>query len=98
MIDFRLGDETQNRVLACHHESADMLCPEPVCPPLDAGVGSYRGDLVSLPPQNAFDGHGLLQSCGGLTPCLTSPRSCEHAMVSVLLLRAASAYHIGGTQ
>jgi hypothetical protein len=57
------GNETKNRVLSHHHESANILCAEPVCRPLDAGFRSYCRDVSALPPQNAFDGHRPLPSC-----------------------------------
>src|SRR3954469_15755202 len=55
-------NETKNCVLTRHHESANVLCAEPVCGPLDAGFRSYCCDVGALPPQNAFDGHSLLPS------------------------------------
>src|SRR6476660_1809562 len=66
MNDFTFGNETNNCVLTRHHESADILCAEPVCRPLDAGIRSYCRDVGTLPLQNAFDGHRLLPSCGWL--------------------------------
>src|SRR4029453_3364890 len=64
MNHFTFGNETKNCVLTRHHESANILCAEPVCRPLDAGFRSYCCDVGALPPQNAFDGHSLLPSCG----------------------------------
>src|SRR5271169_513401 len=64
MNDFTFGNETKNCVLTRHHESTNILCAEPVCRPLDAGFRSYCCDVGALPPQNAFDGHSLLSSCG----------------------------------
>src|SRR3954447_788760 len=72
MNDFTFGNETKNCVLARHHESANILCAEPVCRPLDGGFRSYCCDVGALSPQNAFDGHGLLRSCG-LAAYLISP-------------------------
>src|SRR6478736_653543 len=64
MNDFTFGNETKNCVPTCHHESANILCAEPVRRSLDAGFRSYCCDVGALPPQNAFDGHSLLPSCG----------------------------------
>src|SRR5258705_7991734 len=72
MNDFAFGNETKNCVLTRHHERANILCAEPVCRPLDAGFRSYCCDVGALPPQNAFDGHSLLPSCG-LAAYLISP-------------------------
>src|SRR5262249_14220355 len=71
MNDFAFGEETKNCILACNYESANILCAEPVCRPLDAGFRSYGRDAAALPPQNAFDGHILLPSCG-LAACLAN--------------------------
>src|SRR3954447_24822585 len=92
MNDFTFGNEAQNCVLARHYESPNILCAEPVCRPLDAGFRSYCCDVGSLPPQNAFDGHGLLPSCCGLAACLIPPPAIGgHAMESVLLQRGTLA-------
>src|SRR3954449_392625 len=64
MNDFTFGNETKNCVLTRHHESANVLCAEPVRRPLDAGFRTYCCDVGALLPQNAFDGHSLLPSCG----------------------------------
>src|SRR6266404_483612 len=64
MNDFTFGNETKNFVPTRHHESANILCAEPVRRSLDAGFWSYCCDVGALPPQNAFDGHSLLPSCG----------------------------------
>src|SRR6185436_13588411 len=86
MNDLTFGNETNNCVLTRHHESADILCAEPVCRPLDAGIRSYCRDVGTLPLQNAFDSHRLLPSCGWLPAAhLLSPRKWGHAMESVLL-------------
>src|SRR6516225_3423465 len=61
---FAFGNETKNCVLTRHYESANILCAEPVCRPLDAGFRSYCCDVSALAPQNAFDGHSILPSCG----------------------------------
>src|SRR5271154_4453312 len=62
--DFTFRNETKNYVPTRHHESADILCAEPARRSLDAGFRSYCRDVGALPPQNAFDGHSLLPSCG----------------------------------
>jgi hypothetical protein len=73
MNDFTFGNETKNCVLTRHHESANILCAEPVRRPLDAGFRTYCCDLGAFPPQNALDGHRLLPSCG-LAACLIDLR------------------------
>ena len=40
MNDFTFGNETKNCVLTRHHESANILCAEPVRRSLDAGSGA----------------------------------------------------------
>src|SRR6185312_17543781 len=60
MNDFAFGNETKNCVLTRHYESTNILCTEPVCRPLDAGLRSYCCDVGALAPQNAFDAHSLL--------------------------------------
>src|SRR6266480_5253829 len=90
MNDFTFGNETENCVLTRHHEGANILCAEPVGRPLDAGFRSYCRDVGALPPQNAFDGHSLLPSCG-LAPYLISPPG-GHAMEPVLVYEGH--YHI----
>src|SRR5437660_787781 len=62
--NFTFGHQTENGVPPRHHESADILGEEPVRSTFDAGFRSYCGDLATLPPQNAVDGHGVLPSCG----------------------------------
>jgi hypothetical protein len=42
--DFTFGDETKNRLPACHHQSAINPRAQPVCGPLNAGV---RGSIVA---------------------------------------------------
>src|SRR6516165_4774372 len=60
--DFTFGNETKNCFPIRHHESANLLCTEPVRCSLDAGFWCYGCDVGALPPQNAFDGHSLLPS------------------------------------
>src|SRR3954451_11740415 len=88
MNDFTFGNETKNCVLSRHHESANILCAEPVCRPLDAGFRSYCCDVGALPPQNAFDSHSLLHR--GLAAYLISPHSWGHAIESVFSTRIIS--------
>src|SRR3954447_5390486 len=95
MNDFTFGNETKNCVVTRHYESANILCAKPVCRPLDAGFRSYCCDVGTLPPQNAFDGHSLLPSCG--LAAYLAPAIGGHAMESVLL-PGALAYHIGRKQ
>src|SRR5262249_38989150 len=52
------------------------------CRRLDAGLGSYCCDVGPLPPQNAFDGHSLLPSCG-----LTASRGATSLVYSRKLYR-----------
>src|ERR1700747_371345 len=89
MNDFTFGNETKNCVPTRHHESANMLGAEPVRRSLDAGFRSYCCDVGALPPQNAFDGHSLLPSCGLAAyliawQCL-APAIEGHTMEAVLL-------------
>src|SRR6185437_9609224 len=58
------GNQTQNCVLTHHHERANVPCAEPVCRPLDAGIRIDGRDVGALSPQNSFDGHEFLPSCG----------------------------------
>src|SRR5262249_21392693 len=60
--DLAFGNETENCVLTCHYEGANVLCAEPVRRPLDADVRRYCCDVGALPLPNAFDGHSLLPS------------------------------------
>src|SRR6266403_5834980 len=97
MNDFTFGNETKNCVLTRHHESANILCAEPVCRPLDAGFRSYCCDAGALPPQNAFDGHSLLPS-SSLAADLISPPQLGGMPGTRCPLRGALAYHIGRKQ
>src|SRR5260370_8704486 len=74
MNDSRFGKETKNCFVTRHHESANILCAEPVCRPLDAGFRSYCCDAGALPPQNAFDGHSLLPSCSLAADLISPPQ------------------------
>src|SRR5258706_10261681 len=97
MNDFTFGNEPKNCVLTRHHEGANILCAEPVRRPLDAGFRTYCCDVGALLPQNAFDGHSLLPSCGlaaylidlrgsaGLAPAIGG-----HAMEAVPSTRSIS--------
>jgi len=64
MNDLTFGNQTKNCVPTRHHERANVLGEEPVRRALDAGFRSYCGDVGTLPPQNVFDGHRVLPSCG----------------------------------
>src|SRR5262245_64465538 len=57
--DFTFGDETKNFIPTRHHESADILCAQPVRRTLDASFRTYCCNVGALPPQDAFDGHSL---------------------------------------
>ena len=46
MNDFTFGNETKNCVLTRHHESANILCAEPVCRPLMLASGAIVATLV----------------------------------------------------
>src|SRR6201987_3988046 len=64
MNDFTFCNEAKHRIFTRHHESANILCAEPVRRSLRAGFRSYCCDVGALPLQNAFDGHSLLPSYG----------------------------------
>jgi len=55
MNDFTFGNETKNRVPTRHHESANILCTEPVRRSLDGGFRSYCCDIGALTLQNASE-------------------------------------------
>jgi hypothetical protein len=74
--DFTFGDETKNCVPTRHHESADILCAQPVRRTLDAGSRTYCCNVGALAPQDAFDGHRLLPSCA---PSQTAARYWSEA-------------------
>src|SRR6266849_6322339 len=76
MNDFTFGNETKNGVLTRHHESANVLCAEPVGRTLDAGFRTYCCDVGTLLPQNPFDGHSLLPSAD-LAAYLIDLRGCD---------------------
>src|SRR5262245_51304293 len=61
---FTFGNETKNRLPACHHESADVLYAQPVCCSPNAGFRLYCNDVGTLLPQNGFDSHSCISRVG----------------------------------
>src|SRR5258705_8351065 len=102
---FTLENETKTSFPTRPHESANILCAEPVRRSLDAGFRGYCCDVGALPPQNAFDGHSLLPSCGLAAYLIDlrgsaglAPRNWGACHGSRSPLRGALAYHIGRKQ
>src|SRR5262245_9558847 len=75
--DFTFGDETKNFIPTRHHESADILCAQPVRRTLDASFRTYCCNVGALPPQDVFDGHCLLPSCGLAASLIESAWLCQ---------------------
>ena len=76
MDNFTFGNETENCLSACYHESADVLYAQPVRRPPNAGVRLYCCDVGALLPQ-------MVSTVIAASPELPAPQRDWRPRVSV---------------